>query len=118
MKAINLLGALISSAYARDPIYSILSVDGGGIRGIIPSKVLMHMESFAFENATAKGYDFPKYTFDNGTQRQGIPMKDLFDMMAGTSTGSILSTALSLPKENGGTDPEFWAYDVMHIYMN
>ena len=40
-------------------------------------------------------------------------MKDLFDMMSGTSTGSILATALSVPLTVGNQDPKFWATDAV-----
>lgn len=42
--------------------YNILSIDGGGIRGIIPATAIKNMESFAFSYATSKGYTFPEYT--------------------------------------------------------
>lgn len=81
--------------------YNILSLDGGGIRGLIPAQVLKYMELYAFEYSTSKGYDFPKYPPLNGTARDDvIHMKDLFDMMAGTSTGSIISAALSFPSND------------------
>jgi patatin-like phospholipase/acyl hydrolase len=43
-------------------------------------------------------------------------MQYLFDMMAGTSTGSILSTALSI-KNPEGDAPLFWAEDCKNLYM-
>lgn len=52
----------------------ILSIDGGGIRGIIPAMVLRHLEEQTGKN-TAR----------------------LFHMIAGTSTGGILATGLTLP---------------------
>jgi patatin-like phospholipase/acyl hydrolase len=52
----------------------VLSIDGGGIRGIIPALVLCHLE-----------------------QRTGRPVAGLFDLVAGTSTGGILATALTRP---------------------
>jgi patatin-like phospholipase/acyl hydrolase len=56
----------------------VLSIDGGGIRGIIPARILNELE-----------------------QRTGKPASALFDIMAGTSTGGIL--ALGLTKPAGGT---------------
>lgn len=52
----------------------ILSIDGGGIRGIIPALVLAEVE-----------------------RRTGRRTADLFDLVAGTSTGGILACALTRP---------------------
>lgn len=52
----------------------LLSIDGGGIRGIIPAIVLADIE-----------------------ERTGRPAAELFDFMAGTSTGGILACALAKP---------------------
>lgn len=52
----------------------VLSIDGGGIRGIIPAMVLAEVE-----------------------QRTGEPIAALFDLIAGTSTGGILACALARP---------------------
>ena len=53
----------------------ILSIDGGGIRGIIPAMVLAEIE--------------------NRTNRT---IASLFDLVAGTSTGGILALGLTIPK--------------------
>jgi uncharacterized protein len=55
-----------------------LSIDGGGIRGIIPATILG-----AIETATGK------QTYE------------LFDVIVGTSTGGILSLGLTCPQPNG-----------------
>src|SRR5215208_6867716 len=52
----------------------VLAIDGGGIRGLIPSLVLAEIES-----------------------RTGRRIADLVDMIAGTSTGGILGCALGKP---------------------
>ncbi|MFN2147545.1 MAG: patatin-like phospholipase family protein [Anaerolineales bacterium] len=52
---------------------TILSVDGGGIRGIIPLACLVQLE-----------------------RREGRPANELFDMVAGTSTGSVIAAGLAL----------------------
>jgi uncharacterized protein len=52
----------------------ILSIDGGGIRGIIPALVLAEVEA-----------------------RTGRRIAELFDLVAGTSTGGILACALTVP---------------------
>ncbi len=52
----------------------VLSIDGGGIRGIIPALVLAEVEA-----------------------RTGRRVAELFDFVAGTSTGGILACALTRP---------------------
>src|SRR5271155_1184284 len=56
----------------------ILSSDGGGSRGIIPALVLARIEKL--------------------TNR---PIAQLFDLVAGTSTGGILALGLTIPKFPG-----------------
>jgi predicted acylesterase/phospholipase RssA len=53
----------------------ILSIDGGGIRGLIPARVLEEIE-----------------------RRCGRPAGELFDLVAGTSTGAIIACALTKPE--------------------
>ena len=57
----KLICALVGAIFASD-YYNILTIDGGGIRGIIPASTIARIESYAFEYATSKGYTFPKYT--------------------------------------------------------
>jgi patatin-like phospholipase/acyl hydrolase len=60
-------------------VIKILSIDGGGIRGIIPALVLAEPE-----------------------KRTRRPIARLFDLIAGTSTGGILALGLSIPKTTPG----------------
>jgi hypothetical protein len=69
----------------------ILSIDGGGIRGVAPALVLAQIESI-----TRK------------------PIAELFDLIAGTSTGGIL--ALGLVKPGGDGRPEHSAADLVSLY--
>lgn len=55
--------------------FRILSIDGGGIRGILPASVLAQLEE--------------RYT-------NGRSAGDYFDMIAGTSTGGIIALGLSM----------------------
>lgn len=70
---------------------TILSIDGGGIRGLVPGLVLSHIEA-----------------------KVGRPISKCFDLIAGTSTGGIL--ALGLSKDNGSGAPQFAAKDLCKIY--
>ncbi len=69
----------------------ILSIDGGGIRGIIPALVLAEIE--------------------NRTQK---PIAECFDLLSGTSTGGIL--ALGLSKDDGNRKPQYTAAELAEIY--
>ena len=59
----------------------LLALDGGGIRGIITLEVLARIES-ELQNKLGRGDDFV--------------LSDYFDYVAGTSTGAIIATCLSL----------------------
>ncbi|HWF53578.1 MAG TPA: patatin-like phospholipase family protein [Solirubrobacteraceae bacterium] len=69
----------------------MLSIDGGGIRGIIPAMVLAELE-----------------------RRAGRPVARLFDLIAGTSTGGILAIALTRPGSDG--EPMWSAQQVVDLY--
>lgn len=56
----------------------VLSIDGGGMRGIIPATLLTELE-----------------------RRLGKPLHQAFDLIAGTSTGGIISLALTKPGPDG-----------------
>src|ERR1700733_11471271 len=72
-------------------IWRILSIDGGGIRGLIPATILATIE-----------------------QRTGQPIANLFDIIAGTSTGAILALGLTRPDQFGR--PEFPAKGLRDLY--
>lgn len=56
-----------------DAKFRILSIDGGGIKGIFPAAVLTHLEENCLD---------------------GQPIGDYFDLIAGTSTGGIIALGL------------------------
>ena len=58
--------------------FKILSIDGGGIRGLIPAKVLAELEEELQKEEPDK------------------PLHEHFDLICGTSTGAILAIGLSL----------------------
>ena len=75
--------------------FNILSIDGGGIRGLIPAQVIGRMEKYGYTYAKSKGYAIPEYT--DLIDTEVLAMKDLFNMTAGTSTGSIIAAGLVYP---------------------
>jgi patatin-like phospholipase/acyl hydrolase len=76
----------------------ILSIDGGGIRGIIPGQILTHIEGLL------------KEIYDDSTYK----IADHFDMIAGTSTGGILACAYLLVEFDR---PKYSAEEVVDIYF-
>ncbi len=78
----------------------ILSIDGGGIRGILPGQVLVGLEQKL------------KKLSGNGDAR----IADYFDLIAGTSTGGILACAYLRPDDNGR--PHFTAEEAVEIYLD
>src|SRR5450755_865033 len=73
--------------------YRILAIDGGGIRGIIPARILEEIEG-----------------------RCGTPISQSFDLLAGTSTGGII--ALGLAKPNAQGTPAYSARDMLKLYQD
>jgi len=75
-------------------IIKVLSIDGGGIRGVIPATVLAEIET-----------------------RTKSRIAELFDLIAGTSTGGILALALAKPSAKDPTYPEYAASDLSDLYV-
>lgn len=71
----------------------ILSIDGGGIRGIIPALILKDLES---------------------RLKPGRHLTDCFDIMTGTSTGGIIVILLNTPNQNG--KPKYNANHIIELY--
>ncbi|WP_421873430.1 patatin-like phospholipase family protein [Marinoscillum sp.] len=74
---------------------NILSIDGGGIRGIVPGTILVQCE-----------------------QEFGIKVADYFDFIAGTSTGGILTCAYLCPSDDDLTKAKFTAEEVVGLYFD
>jgi uncharacterized protein len=75
------------------PRFNILSIDGGGIRGIIPAMILARIE-----------------------RRTGRRITEMFDLIAGTSTGAILALGLTVPQNRKGTRPKYEASQLVSFY--
>lgn len=82
-----------SSQYFR-----ILSIDGGGMRGLISAYVLADLED--------------KLRKISGDKNIGI--SDYFDLIVGTSTGAIIGAALLLP--NKGNIKKYTAEQIVKLY--
>lgn len=80
-------------------IISILSIDGGGIRGIIAANILVFLES-----------EFQKLDGPNAR------IADYFHTIAGTSTGGLITVMLTCPDKNNR--PLFTTEEVRDFYLN
>ncbi|XP_057468633.1 patatin-like protein 2 isoform X2 [Actinidia eriantha] len=80
-------------------LITILSIDGGGIRGIIPATILAYLESQLQE-------------LDGEDAR----LADYFDVIAGTSTGGLVTAMLTAPDKNNR--PLFGARDIRQFYLD
>jgi len=74
-------------------VFRILAIDGGGIRGLIPSILLSHIEA--------------------ETQK---PISELFDLIVGTSTGALIALGLTKPVEHE-VKPKYSAEDLVQFYV-
>ncbi|XP_022158233.1 patatin-like protein 2 [Momordica charantia] len=88
----------MAADFGKGKMVTILSIDGGGIRGIIPGTILAFLESKLQE------LDGPD-----------VRIVDYFDVMAGTSTGALVTSMLSAPNENNR--PLYAAKDLTKFYL-
>ncbi|KAJ8493647.1 hypothetical protein OPV22_015368 [Ensete ventricosum] len=79
-------------------LITVLSIDGGGVRGLIPGTVLAFLESKLQE-------------LDGPDAR----IADYFDVITGTSTGGLLTAMITTPDEN--KRPLFSANQVVDFYL-
>jgi len=79
-------------------LVTVLSIDGGGVRGIIPGTILAFLEQKLQE-------------FDGSDAR----IADYFDVVAGTSTGGLVAAMLTAP--NAQDRPLFAAKDINKFYL-
>jgi len=81
-------------------ISRILSIDGGGIRGIVPAVVLAHLEK----------------TLQQLSHNPDVRLVDFFDLFAGASTGSMIIAGLLAP--NKDNRPVYSAKQIVDLYFD
>jgi len=74
----------------------VLAIDGGGIRGVIPARILVHIEEILREVS----------------RNEKAKISDYFDLVAGTSTGGILTALILAP------EPGYSATDMVKLYVD
>src|SRR5262249_46774333 len=75
------------------PLFTILSIDGGGIRGIIPAMILAEIE-----------------------RTTCFRIAQMFDLIPGTSTGGTLALGLTIPQNAEVQRPKYKASQLVTFY--
>jgi len=75
--------------------FTVLSIEGGGVRGVIPVRILVEIEKLT-----------------------GKPIAETFDIISGVSTGGIIAASLSVPDINNPKKPCFSARDILSFYYS
>ncbi|XP_030975386.1 patatin-like protein 3 [Quercus lobata] len=88
----------MATGFAKGKMVTVLSIDGGGIRGIIPGTLLGFLESKLQE-------------FDGPNAR----IADYFDVVAGTSTGGLVTAMVTAPDKD--KRPMYAAKDIINFYL-
>ncbi|KAM0006738.1 putative peptidase C1A, papain, patatin-like phospholipase domain-containing protein [Helianthus debilis subsp. tardiflorus] len=89
---------LMEYSHVSPKVITILSIDGGGVRALIPSAALVFLESRI-----------------QALLGKNVMLADVFDVITGTSTGALVTTMLTTPNEKGR--PMFSAKEVQNFYL-
>ncbi|XP_062213735.1 patatin-like protein 1 [Phragmites australis] len=92
-------GGVVGEPVAPGQRVTVLTIDGGGIRGLVPGTIL------AFLEARLQELDGPE-----------ARLADYFDCIAGTSTGGLITAMLTAPGED--KRPLFAARDINRFYLD
>ena len=77
----------------------ILSIDGGGIKGIVPAVVLLHLENLLKQLS----------------KNQNSRIHDYFDLFSGASTGAIIIAGLLSPDKNNRA--KYSSEEILDLYL-
>lgn len=78
----------------------ILSLDGGGIRGVIPAIIIKYAEEYLKKKVP------------------GTTIADHFDLIAGTSTGGILACIYLTPQDKDRSKAKFTASEALEFFIH
>ncbi len=84
-----------------DKVIRILSIDGGGIRGVLPATFLSVLEEKLQESSGNKN----------------LRLAECFDLIAGTSTGGLLTCMYLTPDDNNAVMPKYTARQALEFYF-
>uniref|UniRef100_A0ACD5YLP1 Uncharacterized protein n=1 Tax=Avena sativa TaxID=4498 RepID=A0ACD5YLP1_AVESA len=95
----SMAGSVVGHPVSPGQRVTVLAIDGGGIRGLIPGTIL------AFLEAKLQELDGPD-----------ARLADYFDCIAGTSTGGLITAMLTAPGKH--RRPLFAAKDINRFYLD
>jgi predicted acylesterase/phospholipase RssA len=81
--------------------FRVLSIDGGGIRGLIAARVIARLEQLVTDEA--------------GEERR---IADCFHMVTGTSTGGLLAIGVTAPDPERPGRPRLSGADLVDLYLD
>ena len=91
----------VSSIKTNTPTLRILSIDGGGIKGIVPATILVYLEQRLRELSG----------------KPDTRLTDYFDWVAGSSTGGILACFYLLPDPKNPSRAKLTAEEALERYL-
>ncbi|KAI3860531.1 hypothetical protein MKW92_047332 [Papaver armeniacum] len=94
----------MSPSGALGELVTVLSIDGGGVKGLIPGVVLAFLE--------AELQPCRYMLWSNGEE---VRLADYFDVIAGTSTGGLITAMITAPDNNNR--PLYAAKDIVPFYL-
>ncbi len=92
----------MSNTETNTKLTRILSIDGGGIRGIIPGQILVALEK----------------KLQQMDHNPDARLSDYFDLIAGTSTGGILTCIYLLPDPENPGKARFTTEEAVALYLD
>ncbi len=90
-------------------LYRVLSLDGGGIRGLLSAHILAALEKKLNEKWAAQR---------GGAPGRPLRLAQFFDLVAGTSTGGILACTLLCPDPKDPISPRYSAQEAVALYRD
>ncbi|KAK1264291.1 hypothetical protein QJS04_geneDACA011893 [Acorus gramineus] len=93
------MGSVVETTPPNQKTITILSIDGGGVRGIIPGVILCFLESKLQE-----------------LDGEHMRLVDYFDVIAGTSTGGLVTAMITSPDKKNR--PLYEAKDIVKFYQD
>lgn len=99
----------------------ILSIDGGGIRGIIPAVILSYVEEKLEKTIQKRVAERITRLLGKPLSEElsfPIPLAHSFDIMTGTSVGGIIALGLAVPDSEHPSFPKYQVQTLLNLQKN